>query len=781
MLNIQINNTKNEKSKDNIKEKNERSTKKSLKLTEEKNEEKEIYLIIVYQRNKKQEPNDFIFLEENDMIPEIILNKEIYTNNNKYVYKNVIKIKKAFNCNNCKKKERKEGIIFYITEKDQYIISFQFKGNTFIYDVYLKKGIKYLDRLPKENIDQKLLDYQDKLDLFLDALKLNKEENKIQELYKETIELFSIKKNFYLLIALFTKIYKEKNLCSRLIRNFYEMNFSNKNKYEVTDKFEKIMQFKELMLKISSESETLIKNNDYNPIHFYGVIFCYLNNYDYSSFEKYINVLSIDKSEILYEILLTYFNFLLKPIIKDENDKEFFFKFFEYIISKKDFSNFMLGLTFISDLDTFIAVVNYTKEQIIYYEYIKENSNKEKFKPLKIEDNLKLKKDRINDIIKGIESINAFSDYKNVILVYFKSDFWKKLLKEYNIPSPDYIVICWKLRELFIDYDKIINKICNKEKEKDIINDIKVYREHDEFAYLLNENIKAFLKEKKGNLKNFEIIGYIMNYNPYYIEEQYKNKREFYILDYLNFEYDYNNNNEHIIEDHHNFIETFRMFGFENVFKDNIYEFLNRIVNKITDISSFDTVIDLILLDRIKEKVKGFIESLKNKYELFIKHELEKLEKNNIDKPVEIIVKFAKLIFEQECNCNFLEQQIDKLEICPLIYNQLIRTCKDEKFNVMRDFILNKFINKNYSKNINYIIELIDSLDQKYKEEFLKELMIKCRFSKKEFYSTEENSKINLLFELYKKVEIERIYEYIKITLDDIFNDIEREEIEKNN
>ena len=42
--------------------------------------------------------------------------------------------------------------------------------------------------------------YQDKLDLFLEALKQNNEEKKNELLYKETIELYSKKSNFSFLI-----------------------------------------------------------------------------------------------------------------------------------------------------------------------------------------------------------------------------------------------------------------------------------------------------------------------------------------------------------------------------------------------------------------------------------------------------------------------------------------------------------------------------------------------------------------------------------------------------
>jgi hypothetical protein len=41
------------------------------------------------------------------------------------------------------------------------------------------------------------------------------------------------------------------------------------------------------------------------------------------------------------------------------------------------------------------------------------------------------------------------------------------------------------------------------------------------------------------------------------------------------------------------------------------------------------------------------MQKLKNKYEILIKPELEKLTKDKLQKPVEIIAKFEKLIFEQ--------------------------------------------------------------------------------------------------------------------------------------
>jgi hypothetical protein len=49
------------------------------------------------------------------------------------------------------------------------------------------------------------------MDFFEAALKKNGEENKIDELYQQTINVYSKKKGFSLLISLFLKVYKKKD------------------------------------------------------------------------------------------------------------------------------------------------------------------------------------------------------------------------------------------------------------------------------------------------------------------------------------------------------------------------------------------------------------------------------------------------------------------------------------------------------------------------------------------------------------------------------------------
>ena len=196
----------------------------------------------------------------------------------------------------------------------------------------------------------------------------------------------------------------------------------------------------------------------------------------------------------------------------------------------------------------------------------------------------------------------------------------------------------------------------------------------------------------------------------------------------------------------------------------------------LKDISSFDTIIDLIQINKCR-KVNEYIRKLKNKYEIIIKPEIEQISKDKLKKPVEIIAKFAKLIFEQEGDINFLLVDVNKLSIRYLIYNELIKLCKGDKYKIMKDYIFSRYLNN--IKNIDNIIIFIDNLEKNDKEKFLKELMKKRKFAKDEFYKAEENDKINLLCALYENKKLERIPPEIETTLNEIFEDLDHEIINK--
>ena len=104
------------------------------------------------------------------------------------------------------------------------------------------------------------------------ALKKNNEENKNETLYKETINLFEKKKGFIFLISLFIQIYKNKELCPLLMEKFKDMNNKTKENEKNMDRSKDLEDYTEIFNQISSEADNLIKDNDYDPIQFYGII-----------------------------------------------------------------------------------------------------------------------------------------------------------------------------------------------------------------------------------------------------------------------------------------------------------------------------------------------------------------------------------------------------------------------------------------------------------------------------------------------------------------------------
>ena len=59
-------------------------------------------------------------------------------------------------------------------------------------------------------------------------------------------------------------------------------------------------------------------------------------------------------------------------------------------------------------------------------------------------------------IIPSIESIINFSIEMRILLIYFTSIFWRNILKHYNKSNVYCINICYRLREIFINYNYLV-------------------------------------------------------------------------------------------------------------------------------------------------------------------------------------------------------------------------------------------------------------------------------------------------------------------------------------
>ena len=405
-----------------------------------------LYFFISYPRTKKENPNDILFVESegNNQKPKCIYINENY-DNQIYYYKKIYKVNKLTG------KNLNNYYFEFQIDDDKYVISFYSEGNSiFVYDVILEvvEKVKNIRR----KINQTSIEYYEKMNCFIESLKRNGEKNKIDELYKETIELYSQKKGFSLLITLFLNIYKKKDLCSILLVKFKDM---NKNLEDNKRNMDRDLYLKEYISEINtikSEAEKLINYNNYNSIEFYGIILCYLNYYDYENFSSIIFELSTKRPNDLYEILIIYNAHF---IISINQTLGFYNKFIKYIIFNKEFSIFKIGLSYIRDIETFINIIEKNKENIFIKYIISDNFQKNEKYIITIEKSLKFKKigktKENNDIFVKYEENQSKEGNKST--KHYKEEYISKIEKKNKNET---ILEFIKNIESIIDYSKKI-------------------------------------------------------------------------------------------------------------------------------------------------------------------------------------------------------------------------------------------------------------------------------------------------------------------------------------
>ena len=241
-----------------------------------------IYFFIAYKRNEREDDKDVYFTvpEERDLKPECIFKDEL-NENQQYYYKKIFKVNKLVG----------KGNTFFLKfeiSEEEYSIKFDSKGNTFIYDVkleYGKRNIPFRNNIPQNK------EYYETIEFFIKALERNGEEKMIDSLFKETIELYSKTKGFAFMIELFLKIYQKKDLCPELMKIFKKFNQNPKDNEKNMDRKPFLKDYTSKFKTIISEADTIIENNNYNLIDFYGIVLSYLNYYDKEEFSKIINEL----------------------------------------------------------------------------------------------------------------------------------------------------------------------------------------------------------------------------------------------------------------------------------------------------------------------------------------------------------------------------------------------------------------------------------------------------------------------------------------------------------
>ena len=394
------------------------------------------------------------------------------------------------------------------------------------------------------------------------------------------------------------------------------MTFSNASEIGNTERDIDLEIYLNTFNKIYLNADNIIKKNDYEPVYFYGIIFIYFNYFDTNDiFTEKINKFHQKYAFILYKILIKFQTYFINNLT---HDLKFYNDFFGYIIRNKDEKIFLKILDYIKDIETFLYIIKQYKDQIskIFPNLI----------PIKIKNDLKLIKEEgnieIDNIINSLEDIIDYSNNKEQLVIYLPSKFWIYLLNQYNKSNLQNIDNCHKLRNIFKKYFNSINQLFKDNKEDNYIqifaSDIKQCYEKDEFAYILNKNISDFIKSNKNKLSNSEIIAIVTKFNPYfnYLDkddaEKYNQKRNVSFLDFINFD----NFDEQ-------FITTFQRSNFLLIFNNNIPEFLDKLTSKIKNISDLNIIIELIDINQINDQINNYYSLLKDKYEFFIKKEIE--------------------------------------------------------------------------------------------------------------------------------------------------------------
>ena len=154
------------------------------------------------------------------------------------------------------------------------------------------------------------------------------------------------------MITLFLKIYlKNKDLCIKLIKIFNEI-----NEKDNMDREKDLKKELKSFIDIYSNAKDILEENKYDPIHFYGVLFCYLHYYDKANFPKMLEEFSEGNSNTLFEILIQYSSHFMNPL---RQSKEFFNRFIKYALNKdKEVEIFKRILNYIENIESYLFAIN---------------------------------------------------------------------------------------------------------------------------------------------------------------------------------------------------------------------------------------------------------------------------------------------------------------------------------------------------------------------------------------------------------------------------------------
>lgn len=708
-----------------------------------------IYLLISYPFKKE---------EYGEKVEPIFKNKNCENVFTKKIEKDEIISVIHFNLENKKKKKVPE-LEFELEDNKKEKVEFKLKFDynyaekkevCFIYDLklYYRKGFG------NEKLIAQNLDYTQKMNFFAEFLKQSQQEKRMDDLYIDSIELYSKHPIFQFLIDIFIKIYDNKNVCPSLIKEF--KNFNDELTSKLNDPKSRFIDFKDSLKdhinkfkSIIGQSKKLIESNSYNFIEFYGLIFSYLNHYDYEIFMKLFSDLdkSNENKSNLFEILLIYKHFFRNTI---KLEKNFLEKFIAYSAEssetnktneknknndKKYYFRFIeKALPYINDINIYLHIINKNKEKIVLIQ------NFQAIEILKF-DNYAI---NFNQFKNDFNEILEFSKNKNLLIVYFNNNFWSRLINSYDeATEKNNIIICKEIRKMFEDYYILIEEICTI---KTIKKEAKEFKERDEISNILDSIIINYINNK-SDIENDEIINLLIEYDPYYNlennKESYINKRNPIILEKLNLE-----------KMDNDFIEFYKSKKFEKIFEQQIDDYMLIFNSKIENFSHFRILLNLFDINNIDSKKGDFIGLLEQKYNSLV-NKIPNLTNESIKEKEskELIDNLSILLhfFYKESGLESFKKKINILNQHILIVQLYIKLYQipsnDENIEV-KSYIRNNFIKNIKEAQLKNVINFINNLGDEDYLNIMDKLGENYSIKENDFYSSEKSIKIQLLSNL---------------------------------
>ena len=288
---------------------------------------------------------------------------------------------------------------------------------------------------------------------------------------------------------------------------------------------------------------------------------------------------------------------------------------------------------------------------------------------------------KLNEFDELYEILKGFINYQtNKIIIKLPKEFWDKYceyvfsIEKDKTEKISKLLKIYKLLLLYIELYKL---------DKDIINCKK------SLAEKIHELVED--KIKNDNIGVKDKLDFLFNKDPYYIYDNYKEKRNPEIFDYINI-LDLNEKKD---------IDYFKKLNIENIYNNlfiSYHEFLKVIFQKVKNVEDFNIIIKLIQINLEKNKTI-YIEILIDKYITFNDEDLsDESFKNFLDK----VINYGKV------------DQIKSIESIAKtfksIYIQIIIERADKISNLLNIYYAETF--KKEINNIQCIFKLYDSKNE---------------------------------------------------------------------